>query len=596
MHIKTKKSIYIRNAAAMVVMVLLLFVLSASALDETTPGGGDGNQPALDNPVIAQVPNTSGLPNQSTSKNTTVVNNTTVTGDTNSSSNGQAALNDSSDCQHSASTTLNVKDYGAKGDGLANDTAAIQATLDASDQNIVYIPKGVYLVDPSLVVKSGTTLMGDGVSSVVKLSSNSTASGPMVKSEQASNVTVRDLTIDGNRDGQAKELDGSYAHTQYGLYFGDMTNGAIHNVTVRNSTGVGIDIYRGNGIMVSQVWSSGNLYHGFEIDQTTNSMLSNVRGYNNDRHGILVSPGASASSGSVGNSVSNFSFDGNKQYGIALNAAGGDTGAYKSEANDFSNGSVSSNGHYGISLYKQDRQLFSNISVYNNGYTGVYLYQSANNNFSNIYLHNNSIKANGIYDELFAEGSGEHASAGNNFSNFEIVVDGASRARYAVHEDDDSANVYVNVNIKGNLVVDQTKLSAKSKFDRLDLIGAQTILGNKTFSDTILAKNGLSVLPGATLSGEGLGGLDAPFGEAVLRVYAKKGELQLVAPTDRSVDIWVGDEHVMAVDKNGVDLHGHTIKNVANPATAQDAATKAYVDKLEQRIKELEDRLSALGG
>ncbi|MDA8018064.1 MAG: glycoside hydrolase family 55 protein [Thermoanaerobaculia bacterium] len=46
-------------------------------------------------------------------------------------------------------TTLNVKDYGATGDGTTNDRPCIQAAIDDADDagHAVHFPPGVYLID-----------------------------------------------------------------------------------------------------------------------------------------------------------------------------------------------------------------------------------------------------------------------------------------------------------------------------------------------------------------------------------------------------------------------------------------------------------------
>lgn len=53
-----------------------------------------------------------------------------------------------------------VKDYGAVGDGVADDTAAIQAAVNASDY--VWVPEGTYKVTSSIVVNKQMTICVDG--------------------------------------------------------------------------------------------------------------------------------------------------------------------------------------------------------------------------------------------------------------------------------------------------------------------------------------------------------------------------------------------------------------------------------------------------
>jgi len=50
-----------------------------------------------------------------------------------------------------------VRDFGAKGDGTTDDTAAIQAAMDAGD---VYLPPGYYRVTKTLVLHEGISMVG----------------------------------------------------------------------------------------------------------------------------------------------------------------------------------------------------------------------------------------------------------------------------------------------------------------------------------------------------------------------------------------------------------------------------------------------------
>jgi len=83
---------------------------------------------------------------------------------------------------HSA---INVKDYGATGDGSTDDTAAIQAALDAvpARGGFVFVPYSAtgYRVDGTLYPKYGTTFMGEGnkIANAAQLN-HSTGATPLI--------------------------------------------------------------------------------------------------------------------------------------------------------------------------------------------------------------------------------------------------------------------------------------------------------------------------------------------------------------------------------------------------------------------------------
>ncbi len=60
---------------------------------------------------------------------------------------------------------VSVKDYGAIGDGLTDDTISIQNALNAS--NSVYIPNGSYLINTTVELTSSKALIGLGQGSIL---------------------------------------------------------------------------------------------------------------------------------------------------------------------------------------------------------------------------------------------------------------------------------------------------------------------------------------------------------------------------------------------------------------------------------------------
>ncbi|WP_019652270.1 glycosyl hydrolase family 28-related protein [Variovorax atrisoli] len=62
--------------------------------------------------------------------------------------------------------TLSVKDFGAVGNGVADDTTALQAAINAANASgkVVYLPAGIYRTTSVLSVTKGIRITGDGAS------------------------------------------------------------------------------------------------------------------------------------------------------------------------------------------------------------------------------------------------------------------------------------------------------------------------------------------------------------------------------------------------------------------------------------------------
>ncbi|MHC1693668.1 MAG: glycosyl hydrolase family 28-related protein [Eubacteriales bacterium] len=56
---------------------------------------------------------------------------------------------------------LNVRQFGATGDGITDDTESIQKALDSGSSRTVFIPEGVYRITSTLQVSSDTSIVAD---------------------------------------------------------------------------------------------------------------------------------------------------------------------------------------------------------------------------------------------------------------------------------------------------------------------------------------------------------------------------------------------------------------------------------------------------
>jgi len=111
----------------------------------------------------------------------------------------------------------NVKDFGAAGDGIADDRQAIQKAIDdavANDRGGIVFPPGTYRVSRVTVPGGRWSLdlnsvqdfmvLGEGPKSVVKLVDTTSATGDwnvFILRNNCRRVVFKDLVVDGNRTG-----------------------------------------------------------------------------------------------------------------------------------------------------------------------------------------------------------------------------------------------------------------------------------------------------------------------------------------------------------------------------------------------------------
>ena len=175
--------------------------------------------------------------------------------------------------------TINVKDFGATGDGITDDTTAIQEAIDTAETSgiaTVYFPRGTYKVSAdkadnnfyaALNVHSGQHLIFESVT--LQLTSNGYDFYAVLNIHNVNNVTVEGgLTIIGDRESHT----GTTGESGHGIRIVNSKNVYVRDVDIRYTWGDGVCV-GGNGTME-------------EISQ--NVTLERIRTYKCSRNGLSI--------------------------------------------------------------------------------------------------------------------------------------------------------------------------------------------------------------------------------------------------------------------------------------------------------------------
>ena len=122
---------------------------------------------------------------------------------------------------------VSVKDFGAKGDGVTDDTAAIINAQQAS--RLVYFPSGTYLTDTIRLNSStdGAVLYGNGFGTIIKPKATASYGIQIEGTSGVSNITnfkISDIKIDMSLMANTSGVSAIYQRNSYG--------GSVDNITV----------------------------------------------------------------------------------------------------------------------------------------------------------------------------------------------------------------------------------------------------------------------------------------------------------------------------------------------------------------------------
>ncbi|MBU5670246.1 glycosyl hydrolase family 28-related protein [Paenibacillus brevis] len=198
----------------------------------------------------------------------------------------------------------NVKAYGAVGDGITNNTAAIRAAINAASATgggVVYFPPGIYGINAYVAIPSNITLQGAASgASIIKFLPNSDPAGapafgggPRIicndnplNSPYNENITLQDLTFEGNGSEQTFSLLVSFKSvTNLSVIRCNFNN--FGNTEIYNQ---GLVVFESNNVRIKDCGFSHNSGDGAAIAESCNNVLvtGNMASNNHD-YGIVLS-------------------------------------------------------------------------------------------------------------------------------------------------------------------------------------------------------------------------------------------------------------------------------------------------------------------
>ncbi len=125
-----------------------------------------------------------------------------------------------------APTQISIKYFGAKGDGVTDDSLAFNTALkQLKNSKALYIPSGTYVIGSTVYIPEGTTIIGDPNTPILIASKGTGRGKTLFYLNNANNVRLENICISGNSAVNYENMD-----SKDGIHLLDIWNS--NNITI----------------------------------------------------------------------------------------------------------------------------------------------------------------------------------------------------------------------------------------------------------------------------------------------------------------------------------------------------------------------------
>ncbi len=363
---------------------------------------------------------------------------------------------------------VDARDYGAKGDGITDDTAAIQRAIDSiPNGGVVYFPPGIYKTSSALELKSNVTLRGSGYSSKI----TSAGSHDIFHAEDIDRAGLKFLHLSGGNSG-ITIFGGSTRCFVENCFLdslgknGVFINGALYCRVVHNyidSVGKnGVYIYNGShdnivslNHIISPEQMGVSMYNG-----STRNLVKGNNIYNTAENGIFVNDLTGSTHSNHNSIIDNMIYrtgvshvNGGNGIELGLEQIGGIVQGNTVIEAGYGRSGDGVTSAFGISVHGSENSICGN-RVIDSLYHGISLYEARDSICNDNIVKNSSQESAAAHDGIRVTGTVTNPSVQNTIHGNRCFDDQGTKTQdYGIRESGSYANFnsFMGNMVRGNI-------------------------------------------------------------------------------------------------------------------------------------------------